>query len=182
MPSENSVTENGLEPWPSVFPEPVPSDPLAEALNEQIALAQGAIAREVVILEGLIAAARGYAPEVEIAEAFCREFPPTDVGYIGQMRTQIGVGSGALNGCLVMWDARRLSDVTSRVAWLAQRLGKFKIEDYPELGRRTYDFGRFKFCVFFNSYDEKTICKFVEVGKEEKPVYELMCGEQEAQS
>ena len=150
-------------------------DELAEAAVEQIADAEQAIADEVKRLEALISEAKGYEAETAIAAEFARAFPPSESGYMGRMRTTIGVGPGALNGLLVMWDARRLSDVTPRVAWLAQRLGKFKIEDYAEMGRRTYDFGRFKFCVFFNSFDEKTVCKFVEVGKEEKPVYKLMC-------
>ena len=65
---------------------------------------------------------------------------------------------------------------------MSAKLGKFTITDYPEMGRRTYDFGRLKFCVFFNTYNAGTVCKFVEVGKEEKPIYKLMCGDEEATS
>jgi hypothetical protein len=156
-----------------------PSTPeeLAAALDEQVADAANAIADEVKILEGYIETARTYAPEMDIAVAFARAFPPADPSYLARMRTTVGVGPHVLNGVLVMWDARRLADVTARVAWLAQRLGKFAIEDAPEMGRRTYVWDRFKFCVFFNSYDAKTVCKFVEVGKEERPIYKLMCEE-----
>lgn len=148
---------------------------LARNTDEQIAKAQAAIATEVQRLEGLIAVARTYTAEQDIAEEFCRAFPPTEPGYCGQMRASIGVGPHVLNGLLIAWDARRLADVTPRVAWLAQRLGKFTIDDSPEMGRRTYDWGRLKLMVFFNSYDDKTVCKFVEVGTEPKPIYKLMC-------
>ena len=171
---ETTVTET----WPSSTPEPPPIDVLAEAAHHQIVLSQTAIARDIADFEKLIVEARGFAPEAEIAEAFCRAFPPSEPGYMAQLRSSLGVGPGVLQGFLVMFDARRLSDATARVAWLAQRLGKFKIDDCPKLGRRTYDFGRFKFCVFFNSYDDKTVCKFVEVGKKEEPIYKLMCGDE----
>jgi hypothetical protein len=129
-------------------------------------------------LSELIAEAHGYASEAAIADAFVAEFPPADPAeYLGRVRVTIGVGSHCLNGVLLMWDAKRLSDVTPRLAWLAQRLGKFKIEDFPEIGRRTYDFGRVKFSVFFNSYNDSAVCKFVEVGKKEEPIYKLMCEE-----
>lgn len=154
-------------------------DELTKAAIEQAEMVDKAIDREVAALTKLIAEARSYEPEAEIAREFCAAFPPTEPGYLTHMRTQIGVGTHVLNGLLIMWDARRLQDVTPRVAWLAKRLGKFKIDDYPEMGRRTYDFGRVKFSVFFNTSDDKTVCKFVEVGKEERPVYKLMCGEQE---
>lgn len=156
----------------------VQADELAKSHSEQIEDAQQAIAKEVATLEGYIATARGYEPEIAIAADFARAFPPAEPGYMGRMRTTIGVGPHVLNGVLVMWDARRLADVKARVAWLAQRLGKFTIEDYPEMGRRTYAWSRFKFSVFFNNGDDKTVCRFVEVGKEEKPVYKLMCGEE----
>jgi len=152
---------------------------IEKARREQDELAESAIAREVEKLEALIAEAHSYEPEIVVARELVAAFPPTDAGYLSQMRTQIGVGSGCLNGVLIMWDVRQLQDATPRVAWLTQRLGKFKIEDYPELGRRTYDFGRLKFSVFFNTWDDKTVCKFVEVGKEEKPIYKLMCGASE---
>lgn len=152
-------------------------DRIAEAAAEQEALAATAIDRQVKHLEQLITQARSYEPEAAIAREFVAAFPPTEPGYMGQMRTQIGVGAHVLNGVLIMWDAQRLQDVTPRVKWLAQRLGKFKIKDYPELARRTYDYGRLKLSVFFNR--DKAVCKFVEVGKEEKPIYKLMCGEQE---
>ena len=129
------------------------TDEIEVARREQETQAATAIEREVAVLEGLIATTRGYAPEIEIARAFVAAFPPTEPGYIGRVRTSIGVGAHSLNGVLIVWDARRLQDVTPRVAWLAQRLGKFKIEDYAEIGRRTYDFGRVKFSVFFNTYD-----------------------------
>lgn len=170
-----------LDPFPDSTPARPVSDPLAEAAEEQLSLARTAIARDVADLERLIAEARGYEPEAIIAEEFCRVFPPSEPGYMAQMRSSVGVGPGVLQGFLIMWDVRRLSDVTPRVAWLAQRLGKFKIDDYPEIGRRTYDFGRLKFSVFFNSYDDKTVCKFVEVGKKEEPIYQLMCGEESVQ-
>jgi hypothetical protein len=162
--------------------EDATTDGIEAARVEQTALVESAIAREVERLEELIAEARSYEPEILIAREFVAAFPPTEAGYLSEMRTQIGVGSGRLNGVLIMWDVRRLQDVTARVAWLAQRFGKFRIEDYAELGRRTYDFGRLKFSVFFHTYDDKTVCKFVEVGKEEKPIYKLMCGDQEVQA
>lgn len=152
------------------------SEALAARLREQVTSAETAITREVAGLSTLIETAQSYAPEALIARDFTEAFPPDD-DWLNTMRSSIGVGPHVLNGFLIAWDARRLSDVTPRVAWLAKRIGKFEIQDYPELGRRTYDFGRLKFMVFFNAYDAKTVCKFVEVGKEEKPVYKLMCGE-----
>lgn len=164
--------------WPDYTePTPMECDLLTTYANEQHANIGSAIDREVALLNDQIAQARGYAAEAAIAAEFSRAFPPQEAGYSHQMRATVGVGAHALNGVLVMWDARKLSDVTPRVKWLAEKLGKFEIEDYAELGRRTYNFGRFKFCVFFNTFNPGTVCKFVEVGKEEKPVFKLMCGE-----
>ena len=180
MPELNSTPET--EMWMSSTPDRPFVDPLVEAAEEQVMRARTAIAHNIADFEKLIAEARAYEPEAALAEEFCHAFPPTEPDYFNTMRSSLGLGRGVLQGFLVMWDARRLSDVTTRVAWLAQRLGKFKIEDYPEMGRRTYDWGRFKFSVFFNSYDNKTVCKFVEVGKKEEPIYKLMCGDQEVDS
>lgn len=133
---------------------------------------RSAIDREVETLKEYIATAESYAPEAEIADALVAEFPQHD------LRCSIGVGPHVLNGFLIMVDLHRLDEAKALVSWLSQRLGKFDISDFPELGRRTYDWKRLKLSAFFNSFDAKTVCKFVEVGKEEKPVYKLMCGDE----
>lgn len=140
---------------------------------------QAAIDSKLKELRELIVLADTYVAEAALFDEFDRAFPSDPDDYHSTMRPQVGVGPHALNGFLVAWDAHRLGDVTPRLQWLAKRLGKYTIEDYPEMGRRTYDFGRLKFMVFFNTYDQKTVCKFVEVGTETKPVYKLMCGEEE---
>lgn len=140
---------------------------------------RAAIDTEIERLREYIAQAETYATEAALFDEFDRAFPSDPDDYHSTMRPQIGIGAHVLNGFLIAWDARRLEDVKPRLQWLAKRLGKYKIEDFPEMGRRTYDFGRLKLMVFFNTYDEKTVCKFVEVGTETKPVYKLMCGADE---
>ena len=130
-----------------------------------------AIAREVQQLQEYIATASSYGPEAEIADALIAEFPQHPI------RCSIGVGPHVLNGFLIMVDLKQLDEARALVAALAKRLGKFEISDYPELGRRTYGWSRLKLSCFFNAWDDKTVCKFVQVGVEEKPVYKLMCGE-----
>ena len=132
-----------------------------------------AIAREVERLQEYIATTQSYAPEAEIADALIAEFPQHE------LRCSIGVGPHVLNGFLIMVDLKQLDEAKALVAALAKQLGKFDISDYPELGRRTYGWPRLKLSCFFNAWDEKTVCKFVQVGVKEEPVYKLMCGEEE---
>lgn len=173
---ENEVSRVG----PSV-PDPTTGS-TAQTANGVSQEASGPTAEAIEVeakrLSELIDQARGYLTEAAIVDEFIAAFPPPDPDeYLGRTRVQIGVGSHCLKGVLLMWDAKRLSDVTPRLTWLANRLGKFTIEDFAEIGRRTYDFGRVKFSVFFNSYSDASVCKFVEVGKKEEPIYKLMCEE-----
>lgn len=128
------------------------------------------IAKKVAEIEKDIETARGYSQEAEIFDDLSAAFQAEE------FRGSIGIGPHVLNGFLIMWDVHRLSDVAPVLAWLRKRLDKsYKVEDYPELGRRTYDFGRLKLSAFFSAFDEKTVCKFVQVGVKEQPVYKLMC-------
>lgn len=128
------------------------------------------IQKEVDHLQSDIETAKTFETEAAVFDALSAQFPNE------QFRGSIGIGPHVLNGFLVMWDVHRLSDVAPVLAWLRTRVEKaFKVADYPELGRRTYDFGRIKLSAFFNTYDEKTVCKFVQVGVKEEPVYKLMC-------
>lgn len=137
-------------------------------------------------LEKRIAEARGYAPEQAIAKAFIEQFPetmPDDPTEYSSSRTRIGfsLDSGSVRALMINWDALTLAEIKAPLAWLAQRLGKYDIDDYPELGRRAYVFskGRLRFQTFFNASPDAQVCKFVQVGVKEEPVYKLMCGDAE---
>lgn len=135
-------------------------------------------------LEARIARARTFAPEQALVVEFLRAFAhvesaPDYEGDVYGMKLRAGftLDPSTVNALIVNFDADSLPEVVEPLKWFAARLGKYEIDDYQELGRRSYVFangGRpVRFQVFFNS--AKSVCKFVEVGKEEKPIYKLMC-------
>lgn len=134
-------------------------------------------------LNARIEKARAFAPEVALARDFIGVFgalcgPAPDIEwYLSKLRVSLSLDPGTVNALMLNFDATELAQVTEPLRWLATRLGKYTIEDYPELGRRAYVFGNgdrpVRFQVFFNS--NTSVCKFVQIGVEEKPVYKLTC-------
>lgn len=128
------------------------------------------IAKRVEELQADIVKVQGYEPEAATFDDLRAAFPNE------AFRPSIGIGPHCLDGFLIMWDVHKLGAVAPVLSWLRNRIDKpYRIEDYAELGRRTYDFGRIKLAAFFNTFDDKTVCKFVQVGVREQPVYKLMC-------
>ena len=150
------------------------------------------IEKYVKELEDRIKEANGYSVERMVAFDFITAFPeamaPPPVEYppYNPPRTSVGLtlDNGTVHALMINYHAVSLMELVEPVKWLANRLGKFTIEDYPELNRRGYVFsgGRLRFQVFFDRGD-KTVCKFIQVGVKEEPVYKLQCeGENASQT
>ena len=99
-------------------------------------------------------------------------------------RVSFGYEVGQLNGVLVHVDVSDMEALTTVRRWLRKHgLNSPKVDDYAELGRRSWkykdDEGRyFILSGFFPvPYQENNSarCQFVQVGVEEKAVYELQC-------
>lgn len=145
-----------------------------------------AIAGYVAELERRIGLARAYAPEQDLAVEFMAahaHLDPEPSEWNSRLRVHLSLDPSSVNALMINFDAKTLAEVTEPLRWLSQRLGAYTIDDFPELGRRAYIFtseGRsLRFQVFFNS--NSSVCRFVEVGKEEKPIFKLMCGEEAVQ-
>ena len=174
-----------------ILPSVTHMNPLTE---QAIANAGLAIANYVAELENRIEKARSFAGEEALAVTFLQEFshmenvpPPADeygnVPYVSaRFSVHLSLDPGTVNALMINLEADRLSDVSEPLKWLAKRLGKYEIDDYPELGRRSYIFAndgrRVRFQVFFNG--DQSVCKFVQVGEKTEPVYKLMCGDEPA--
>lgn len=149
----------------------------AEAVKQVL----NAIREYIDEMDKRITDARTYEVEQAIALGFVEAFPePEEGSSYPDVRTSFTLDSGTVRALMVNRDYTSLKDVTEHLKWLAARLGRYVIEDFPELGRRSYIFnsGRFRLQCFFHN-TEANVCKFVQVGVEEKPIYKLMCGEQE---
>lgn len=160
------------------------SIPVTTQINASIAYASNAISNHLRDLEERIQRAKGFEAEQALAieflsaHAHLQPEPTRDGEYVPEVfRVHLSLDPGTVNALMINYDATQLSDVTEPLRWLAQRLGKYEIEDYPELGRRSYIFandGRaLRFQVFFNS--DKSVCRFVQTGVKEEPVFKLMC-------
>jgi len=89
----------------------------------------------------------------------------------------LGWSIGSLQGvCIHIDGLSRTAQVAPVLGWFAKRGLKLKgkPEDYPEIHRRTWDLGDIKILGFFRT-GEGAGCRFVEVGKEERPVYKFLC-------
>jgi hypothetical protein len=104
---------------------------------------------------------------------------------VGHLRASFGSQIGQLRGALIFVDVVDIRAVLPVLRELRRRGYKVKDhDDYAEIGRRTYnlsgDGGEIKLGVFvgasFSSDAKKgAVCKFVQVGIEEKPVFKLLC-------
>lgn len=93
------------------------------------------------------------------------------------------VGTNTHNAIMItIWDPKSVRDLIPLLRDIREHGYKAqKIEDDTELHRRIWKYDRdLKLQVFFTGYAEGSTCKFVKVGEELKPVYELRCGEESA--
>ena len=123
-------------------------------------------------IAGLTAKVERWKPALEAVEKVKAAFP--DLSITASCGLQVGQIQGAL---IHLNDLERMSDA-ARVAKMLTALGYHTkgFDDFAELKRRTYDYGDIKLLCFL-SYKEGTKCRYVEIGKEEKPIYKLMCDE-----
>lgn len=115
-------------------------------------------------------------PALKAIEEIKLAFPQLEI------TTSCGLETGQVQGALIhLNNLERMSDanaVAKKIVSLGYHTNGF--DDCPELRRRTYDYGDIKLMCFL-SYKEGAKCRFVEIGKEEKPVYKLMCDEDNEQ-
>jgi hypothetical protein len=89
--------------------------------------------------------------------------------------SSVGYGYHSLNGVLIYVDIKSPREVTALLRDVRAAFGKMKkVEDYAELRRRTYDFGKVKVMTFLESEDSSA-CRFVKVGEKTEPIYQLLC-------
>lgn len=163
---------------------PAKPDHVANTIRD----AESAISKYVEELQARIVKAEAYTEDVAIAADFVRAFPAlagdSDWEWDRPLRIALSLDPNSVNALMINFDALRLTDLTEPLRWLAQRLGAYTIDDYPELQRRAYVFandGRpVRFQVFLHK--DGALCKFVKTGVKEEPVYTLMCDEAEVPS
>lgn len=146
-----------------------------------IDVASTAVTRYVEELEKRIEKARAFDAEQSLVAEFLAAFEPEpkdEFDVYPKFRVGLTLDPSTVNALMINYDARALADVVDPLRWLSQRLGKYEIDDYPELNRRAYVFrnhGRpVRLQVFFGVGDE-SVCKFMQIGVKEEPVYKLMC-------
>ena len=108
--------------------------------------------------------------ELQVIEEVREAFPSLAI------TTSCGLQNGQIQGALIhlndLKDMRDAVAVARHLTILGYHTKGF--EDYPELRRRTYDYGVIKLMCFL-SYEPGAKCQFVEVGKKETPIYKLVC-------
>jgi len=138
----------------------------------------------IATLEIRKAKASSYREEQQIAMEFVQAFPegnpePGEESYSSpDTRVAFSLDTGCINAIMLNWDCTTgLADVKPRLKWLADRLGKYTINNDPHAQRKQYIFrdGRFFFQVFF--WKPNAVCKFVQTGVKEEPVYEFKCSD-----
>ena len=88
----------------------------------------------------------------------------------------LGYHFGQVQGVLLTLTNPTHEQAISGIRMLRKRGYKVtEIEDYAELGRRSYLMGEIRFQLMFYSWREGMTCKYVKTGTEEKDVFELRC-------
>ncbi len=102
-------------------------------------------------------------------------------GVIPELRVSIGWNSGSLNGVLIFADVDDLKDMIPLLKWLQTKgyKPKAKPDDYPEIGRRLYNYGSIQVGAFLR---EDSTCHFEKVGVKEVPVYKVRCGDKDVEN
>lgn len=120
-----------------------------------------------------------------VALELVQKFPEamaTDGYESPQTRVAFSLDSGTWNALMINKDCKSLQDVVEPLRFLREKLGAYIIQDDPDSKRRVYKFANgghpVVFQAFFWGPETEQLCKFVEVGKEEKPIFKLMCGDQ----
>ena len=122
--------------------------------------------------------------EARIAEQIVSEFKTDD----NNLSARVGIpGTTSQPGVLIMIHVRNIKEITPILRMLVRVGGyhmKGKPNDFPEIGRRTYDFGNLHLMVFFSRIIDGmsgSVCEYVKVGVKthEEGVYELRCKQPE---
>jgi len=131
---------------------------------------QTAYERGMTEIEFLTEKLEKWKPALDVIEELRLAFPDL------QIHTSCGLQHGQVQGALIhLNDLIDMAQALPVAKWLTQRGFHTKgFEDYPELRRRTYDYGDIKLMCFLK-YDEGAKCQWVKVGVKEEPVYKLMC-------
>jgi len=111
---------------------------------------------------------------LDIADEVVAEFRST----LPDIQAHCGWSTNSIQGALI--HVNNLDDIR-QVIPLLKRLRELgfkcrKVEDYPEIKRRSYDCGEIKVLAFLR-WEEGATCRFEQVGVKEEPVYKLVCGD-----
>ena len=121
-----------------------------------------------------------YSPAAEACEAIVKRFKKPSDGLWEGHRASIGWQSGHLTGALYFMDVERAEEITPVLKEFAQ-LGwhrkKDEPSDFAEIKRRSFLLvhADHKTEITLSAFFIGETCKFVEVGKETTPKYELRC-------
>ena len=120
-------------------------------------------------------------PGVIACEAVAAHFRKPGQDEWSGPRASVGWQSGQLQGALLFMDIERAEEITpvlkefGKLGW--HRKKDAQTADYPELQRRSFTLVHAGFVgeIIFSAFFRGEVCKFVEVGRETKPLYELRC-------
>ena len=119
---------------------------------------------------------------VELINKFPEDYAPSEGFHSPEVSVQFTLDSGTHQALIISKDCREISEIAEPLRFLRERLGPYTISEDPDLNRRIYTFNRdgkkviFQ-CFFWNHKDQ--LCRYVQVGTKEVPVYKLKCGEEE---
>lgn len=114
-----------------------------------------------------------------------------DGGCSAKVRGSLGYEFSTLHGVLLHCDIKDVAEVAPVLRWFGKRgysQNGGEPEDYGEAGRRSYclkngdDKKRTIRVNFFFPSTPGAKCRFVQTGVEQKPVYELVCEDEETHS
>jgi len=133
-----------------------------------------AILKELRYYEELKREVLMYIPAVKDCERCKKHFNNPE------MSISVGSGMGSLRGALLMiHNVDSIKEIPPILKWFNKEGWhlKGKPEDYAELKRRSWELQSTEKAgsVIISAFFEGETCRFIEVGKEEKPIYELKC-------
>lgn len=93
---------------------------------------------------------------------------------------QFTLDTGTFKAFIITADCKTLSEIVEPLKFLREKLGTYKISDDPDIRRRCYKFDndRLVFQAWFWGKDDD-VCRYVQVGTKEVPVYQLKCAKGE---
>jgi hypothetical protein len=119
---------------------------------------------------------------VELLQRFPEPMAGDEFYNSPEVRTSFNLDAGTHQALMVNRDCKSIQEVIEPLRFLRKRLGKYEVTDDPDFKRRIYKFNVDGCALVFQAFfwaSEDQLCKYVQIGVKEEPVFKLRCAGQE---